>query len=601
MPNFEHQQDYDKVVQMLGASTKPKRVTRTKSRPQPTKPQCREHLQGPVPFYKPPIDASYRQWELKDSKLQSLSPVRLLLLFFQPILDLLVYHTNMNAQCDSTRKEAWQDVTDTEIRRWLACRLEIPTVVPPTRDLQYFWSTNARATVHLSCGRFKTIERYLSLNSASQQSLATDQLPQWFWKVQLALDAVRDRFRALLIPSSNICVDESTIKFHGRKLDVHRLDHKPAKRGFVVYALTSDGGLMHDFVVSSSQDGLEGVPEGITIELPTRATRKRKRSETGMTATEIHLPPIKAMVYKLCKRVTTEYRSQQHICFMDNLFVDVHVAKALLLLNIGICGTTRKNAPGIPPVLAEIQYTYPELLPPDGVTSCIVDKLVNVTTWHDSLRDNIVTFITTVYRPHSTALTKRKSKHLHGTRTTLAGFSIVLARQPEVAVAYNKWMGPTDNANHLRVTATIRRPGQLKWTKKFIEFIVDICQVNAYIIWKRNPQNQQLGHRERKAFISELIEGLLYDQDNVHIPSSGKTRKHCRWRGCRPREYNRRQPLQEVTNLATPSRSCLTWDYCTRCTRCLCISKGCWAAYHKARHLPIRPEDDRVGYGVDGR
>lgn len=176
--------------------------------------------------------------------------------------------------------------------------------------MQLFWSNNARTTVLLGCVQFKAIEHYLCLNSELEATQTVDIPPVWYWKVQHALDIVRVRFKLLLIPSSHICVDESTIKFHGRKLDVHRLDHKPAKRGFVVYALTSDGGLMHDFVVSSSQDGLEGVPEGITIELPTRTTRKRKRSETGMTATEIHLPPIKAMVYELCKRATTEYRSQ---------------------------------------------------------------------------------------------------------------------------------------------------------------------------------------------------------------------------------------------------------------------------------------------------
>lgn len=280
---------------------------------------------------------------------------------------------------------------------------------------------------------------------------------------------------------------------------------------------------------------------------------------------------------------------------MDNLFVDVHVAKALLLLNIGICGTTRKKALGIPPVLAEIQYTYPELLPPDGVTSCIVDKLVNVTTWHDSLRDNIVTFITTVRRPHSIALAKRKSKRLHGTRTTPAGFTQVLARQPEVAVAYNKWIGPTDNTNHLRAVATIRRPGQLKWTKKFIEFIVDICQVNAYIVWRRHPPNQRTDHRDREVFLRELIDGLLYDHESIHAPIEAKSRHYCRWKGCQPREYNRRQPLQEVVNRAISSQSSRTTDYCTKCMKYLCINKGCWAAFHKVNHHPIRSEDYREG------
>jgi len=41
------------------------------------------------------------------------------------------------------------------------------------------------------------------------------------------------------------------------------------------------------------------------------------------------------MVYILCERVIATYRGLQYICFVDNLFVDVNLARALLAINIG--------------------------------------------------------------------------------------------------------------------------------------------------------------------------------------------------------------------------------------------------------------------------
>jgi len=168
------------------------------------------------------------------------------------------------------------------------------------------------------------------------------------------------------------------------------------------------------------------------------------------------------MVYTLCERVTAEYRHLQFIYYIDNLFTNIPLARALLTINIGICGTTRKNALSVPPVLLAIQHQFPELLPDNQVATYILDRLVNVTTWHDGLRQNIVTFITTVHPPQATATAQRRSRHLHATRATLGGFNTVQVRQPAVAVDYNNYIYATNNANHLRATATVRRPSQPK-------------------------------------------------------------------------------------------------------------------------------------------
>jgi hypothetical protein len=117
------------------------------------------------------------------------------------------------------------------------------------------------------------------------------------------------------------CRDESAIKFHGRKVDKCRLVHRPAKEGFVAYTLASHGGLAR-FILSSSQSGPEGGRDDIEIDIPTKTLRKRKRGQSGATATLIQLPPMKGLMYSLCQRVTASYRLPPFICFVDNLFVD---------------------------------------------------------------------------------------------------------------------------------------------------------------------------------------------------------------------------------------------------------------------------------------
>lgn len=372
-----------------------------------------------------------------------------------------------------------------------------------------------------------------------------------------------------------------------------KLDHKPAKKGFVCYVLTSHGGLVHDWIMHSSQQGLEGVPEGISLDLATRTTRKRKRGTIGATADNITLPALKSIVYILCERVTAAWRRLQYICFVDNLFVDVNIARALLAINIGICGTTRKNAPGIPPILLAIQHRFSKLLPDNAVTSCIVDGLVNCMVWHDGLRKNWVSFITSVHRPGQILSAFRRSKHMRGTRTTPQGFTTVYIEQPAAAVDYNTYMGSTDANNQLRGEATVRIARQLKWTKKFLEFLIDICHTNAYLIWKRELRNQRTDERERDFFLQELITGLLYNPEDVHRPTHLKTRRYCGWSGCQPREYNRRQVLVEVRNSEKQSRPSRTTEYCETCMKVLCIGIGCWQAYHEAYGLPVGSQERR--------
>lgn len=66
MPDFEHQQDLNKVVSKLDASSASKHPTQASSVLNISKAQCREQITRELPYYKPPIVATDRQWELQD-------------------------------------------------------------------------------------------------------------------------------------------------------------------------------------------------------------------------------------------------------------------------------------------------------------------------------------------------------------------------------------------------------------------------------------------------------------------------------------------------------------------------------------------------------
>lgn len=159
-------------------------------------------------------------------------------------------------------------------------------------------------------------------------------------------------------------------------------------------------------------------------------------------------------------------------------------------------------------------------------------------------------------------------------------------------------MGATDNSNQLRSLATIDRPGQVKWTKKFISFLVDICAGNAYKVWKTNALNKAKKKHERALFLEQLIEGLIHDREIVHTPIQASTRKHCRWKGCQATTSPQRQALAEISNYSRKSYTSKTTNYCKSCGIHLCVSKGCWAAHHAQYELPVAEQEDQRVEGV---
>ena len=547
----------------------------------------KEEINKPGPAYTPPITPIRRSFELRHPYMASWSPVRLFLFLLQPILELLLHHTNQKAQAT---EKSWNTLTMMELRQWVAIRVLMAQKLAKTATIQSFWSREAVNNPPLSRHRYQAIERHLNVESSPH--MPYNNAP-WFWKVEHALNVFRNQLFLFTIPGSHLAVDESAIKFHGRNSNKFRLAHKPAKEGFVLYALASEGGILHDFMLWGSRDGLEYHKQGTTINIPSRTTRERKKSTTGATAMEVHLPPTKGVVYTLCERVTRDIRHLHFVCFLDNLFTDPHLARALLTLNIGVCGTVRGNAPGIPQELKAIAAAKKPQLALGQWLHRVVDGMVNCFVWRDAQRDHVVTFGTTAYTPQASEQAPRKTRHTTGIPLR-DGTLRVTVEQPTIAVQYNLHMGHVDRANQLRANLTIARPQEPKWTMRMIEYMLDSVNINAYIVWAKHQAKKDLSHRDRRVFTQELVAGLLRSPDIIHQSSKCTKSTYCGWSGCSVNGHTGPRKRQALTSRSANIQhrsGRRTFDYCMTCKVSLCVSHGCFKSYHDSKGVPYECSD----------
>lgn len=123
------------------------------------------------------------------------------------------------------------------------------------------------------------------------------------------------------------------IPFQGRSHHIIKLPNKPIPIGYKVWILR-DNSYVYDWLWHSGDDGPEGIPKrGIIIE---------QKIPKGPIM--IHLASTFALVIRLAQRLR-EYYPQRIFClYLDNLFLNTHVAYALLAMDICCIGITRKNA-----------------------------------------------------------------------------------------------------------------------------------------------------------------------------------------------------------------------------------------------------------------
>jgi hypothetical protein len=136
-------------------------------------------------------------------------------------------------------------------------------------------------------------------------------------------------------------VNEAMIAFRGRIFYKIKMKNKPIDEGYKTW-MAAQSGYTLLWKWHSKLEGPEDVSkEGITAQIG--------------PSTSIYLAPTFAVVLVIARLLREVYPDQPFHFFLDNLFLNVPVARALLFLSILCIGTTRKNALGFPDWLVNIK------------------------------------------------------------------------------------------------------------------------------------------------------------------------------------------------------------------------------------------------------
>ena len=114
--------DYEQLQEIDAACDPAKTDHSTTEKTQFTNAEISEAIATTADNFEPPISIIYRPFCYRRPEMSAWSPVQLFLFLLAPILDLLLFHTNLSAQ---RGKKPWKPLTLLELRRWIAIRLDM--------------------------------------------------------------------------------------------------------------------------------------------------------------------------------------------------------------------------------------------------------------------------------------------------------------------------------------------------------------------------------------------------------------------------------------------------------------------------------------------
>ena len=145
------------------------------------------------------------------------------------------------------------------------------------------------------------------------------------------------------IPATYITINKVILPFCGRSEDIIKMKNKPIEEGFKIWVL-ADLGYVYNWLWYSGH-------KNRGTEIIGKKDWKYQIDSKGTTA--LFAPTFTVIIY--LAQLLIALTNRTFVLVLDNLFLNIEVAQALLFLNVACCGTTRKNAIGFPSDLIKIK------------------------------------------------------------------------------------------------------------------------------------------------------------------------------------------------------------------------------------------------------
>jgi len=295
--------------------------------------------------------------------------------------------------------------------------------IQPLRELSDHWYHLKSPVASCFTERcFKQIQRAFAIRDPNTSPEQPGD--PWWFRVEPLATTIRKACQKYWIPGAHLAVDEGMIPYLGHTRHAIKAPHKPIKQGYKIWAL-ADLGYIFNWLWYSKAQGTEGLG-------------KRSRQNT--------MADTQALVISLAKSLPNS-AAQDYILYLDNLFTNGLLAKALRELDIGVMGTTRVKALDLPPELIQLKQAK-EPLKWGYLKIIIVDNILYF-LWQDN---NRVLGITTAYNLTDTVIRTRKrpsstSTSASITRPVFGDLPVKKLPIPIAINAYNHYMGGVDTAN----------------------------------------------------------------------------------------------------------------------------------------------------------
>lgn len=418
-------------------------------------------------------------------------------LFTDDLIDMIVYQSNMKSVQDNVNRPS--NITKEEMEQFIGIVIFMSLVrLPASRS---YWSKGTgQHQVYdvMTLNRFEVIKSFLHFNNNEdfkpRGTLGHDKL----FKIRPLLTKIRERL--MLVPKEEyLAVDEQIIPTKSRHEIKQYNPAKPHKWGYKNFVLSGVSGFSYDFDIFAGEQSNsypDDAPDlGVSGNVVTRLT-------------------------------STVPRHQNHKVFFDNWFnspgLQVHMYKNGLLP----LGTVRLNR--VPnsnmPTAAQMKKLGRGSM--EEKTATIDNVKLSLVSWFDNKPVNLLSAYV-----GSEPITKR-------CRYVRKAKKYIDINCPQSVEVYNQYMGGVDLLDSMLGYYRIHLRSR-KWYKRIFFHMIDLCIVNAWLLWRRKSQDY-LPLFDFKLAISE------------HLRLSGKSISKKRGRPSTASMTNVDSPIS--SRLSTPTR-----------------------------------------------
>lgn len=392
----------------------------------------------------------------------------------------------------------------------------------------------------MSRDHYFQILQYLHLVDSSQQKKKGEPGYDPLYKVRLLLDHLVAVFPIYYQPEQQLSIDEMMIGTRCRVSFLQYLPKKPTKFGIKVFVnLEAKTGYVLNLQVyvgaADDSTGKDGVGHRVVMDLMDR------------------------------------YHGKGHCVYVDNNYTSPQLLLDLLSKGTFCAGTIKTNRKGFPKDLVPDDSSK---MPIGSFRFATTPKLTAV--WWRDRRD---VFALSTIHSASACTVMKCPKGCKDKRPTPC---------PTIISDYNLYMGGVDLTDqHLSYySLTTRR--SIKWWKKVFWRLIDICIVNAWIIYHTNyPDDKKIkSHKDfRLKLIDELVQPLLDLKASpncpAHLRGTGRAKKYSsevRLNGKHfPKKHSQRKRCVVCNRHKNVDKK--TQNYCEKCDAFLCFGK-CFEVFH---------------------